>query len=202
MVFVQAQQISSLCITCDQAIFFFPAKKKKKTSPDRRLEYCEMEPLKKKHLVTGRKENRQIGVQIFPMNSIKLKYEKVPVIYVVFVIDYFTFLAKVNICVKIFSVCNLHLMENSMFVKHVSYNKLNLYDSRKLMVSNSMSLNVKNLEYHSLDQEVLQIISLSMISKSKLSRPQSCYEWQFQTTSGGTRMQNLYAKRLRRACTS
>ena len=89
------------------------------------------------------------------MNSIKLKYEKVPVIYVVFVIDYFTFLAKVNICVKIFSVCNLHLMENSMFVKHVSYNKLNLYDSRKLMVSNSMSLNVKNLEYHSLDQEVL-----------------------------------------------
>ena len=45
--------------------------------------------------------------------------------YVVFVIDYFmrdqfTFLAKVSIRVKIFSVCSLHLMENSMFVKHVS----------------------------------------------------------------------------------
>ena len=45
--------------------------------------------------------------------------------YVVFVIDYFvrdqfTFLAKVNICVKIFSVCSLHMMENSMFVKHVT----------------------------------------------------------------------------------
>ena len=26
------------------------------------FEYCEMEPLKKKHLVTRRKENRQIGV--------------------------------------------------------------------------------------------------------------------------------------------
>ena len=55
----------------------------------------------------------------------KTKREKVPVIYVVFVIDYFirdqfTFLAKVNICVKIFSVCSLHLMENIMFVKHVT----------------------------------------------------------------------------------
>ena len=45
--------------------------------------------------------------------------------YVVFVIDYFirdqfTFLAKVNIPVKFFSVCSLHLMENSMFVKHVT----------------------------------------------------------------------------------
>ena len=162
-----------------------------------------MEPLKKKHLVTRRKENRQIVVQIFPLNSIKLKYEKVPVVYVVFAINYFTrdqftFQAKVNICVEIFSVCSLHLMKNSMFVKHVSYNKLNLYDSRKLMVSNSTSLNVKNLEYHSLDQEVLWTISLSMISKSKLSRPL----WQFRTTSGGTRMYNLYAKRLRRACTS
>ena len=50
---------------------------------------------------------------------------KVPVIYVVFVIDYFirdqfTFLADVNICVKIFSVCSLRLMENSKFVKHVT----------------------------------------------------------------------------------
>ena len=49
----------------------------------------------------------------------------VPVIYVVFVIDYFmrdqfTFLAKVSIRVKIFSVCSLHLMENSLFVKHVT----------------------------------------------------------------------------------
>ena len=26
------------------------------------IEYCEMEPLKKEHLVTRRKENRQIGV--------------------------------------------------------------------------------------------------------------------------------------------
>ena len=46
----------------------------------------------------------------------------VPVIYVVFEIDsfmrdQFTFLAKVNIHVKMFSVCSLHLMENSMFVK-------------------------------------------------------------------------------------
>ena len=46
----------------------------------------------------------------------------VPVIYVVFEIDsfmrdQFTFLAKVNIRVKMFSVCSLHLMENSMFVK-------------------------------------------------------------------------------------
>ena len=45
--------------------------------------------------------------------------------YVEFVIDYFirdqfTFLAKVNIRVKIFSVCGLHLMENSTFVKHVT----------------------------------------------------------------------------------
>ena len=45
--------------------------------------------------------------------------------YVVFVIDYFirdqfTFLAKLNIRVKIFSVCSLLLMENSMFVKHVT----------------------------------------------------------------------------------
>ena len=44
---------------------------------------------------------------------------------VVFVIDYFisdqfTFLVKVNIRVKIFSVWGLHLMENSMFVKHVT----------------------------------------------------------------------------------
>ena len=59
------------------------------------------------------------------MNSIKIKQEKAPVISVVFVIDYFirdqfTFLAKVNIRVKIFSVCSLHLMENSMFVKHVT----------------------------------------------------------------------------------
>ena len=49
----------------------------------------------------------------------------VPVIYVVFVIDcfmrdQFTFLAKVSIRVKIFSVCSLHLMENSLFVKHVT----------------------------------------------------------------------------------
>ena len=49
----------------------------------------------------------------------------VSIIHVVFVIDYFirdqfTFLAKVNIRVKIFSVCSLHLMENSMFVKHVT----------------------------------------------------------------------------------
>ena len=49
----------------------------------------------------------------------------VPVIYVVFEIDsfmrdQFTFLAKVNIRVKMFSVCSLHLMENSMFVKHVT----------------------------------------------------------------------------------
>ena len=55
----------------------------------------------------------------------KIKREKVPVIYVVFVIDYFirdqfTFLAKVNIRVKSFSVYSLHLMENSMFVKHVT----------------------------------------------------------------------------------
>ena len=39
---------------------------------------------------------------------------------IVFVIDYFirdqfTFLAKVNIRVQIFSVCNLHLMENISF---------------------------------------------------------------------------------------
>ena len=81
----------------------------------------------------------------------------VPVVFVIdyFTRDQFTFLAKVNICVEIFSVCSLHLMENSMFVKHVSYNKLNLHDSRKLMVSNSTSLNVKSLECHSLDQEVL-----------------------------------------------
>ena len=50
---------------------------------------------------------------------------KVPVIYVVFVIDYFirdqfTFLAKVNIRIKIFSMCSLHLMGNSMFVEHVT----------------------------------------------------------------------------------
>ena len=43
--------------------------------------------------------------------------------YVVFVVDYFirdrfTFLGKVNIRVKIFSVCSLHLMEDSMFIKH------------------------------------------------------------------------------------
>ena len=43
---------------------------------------------------------------------------------IVFVTDYFirdqfTFSAKVNIRVKIFSVCNLHLMENSKFLKHV-----------------------------------------------------------------------------------
>ena len=31
--------------------------------------------------------------------------------------DQFTFLAKVNIRVKFFSVCSLHLMESSMFVK-------------------------------------------------------------------------------------
>ena len=37
------------------------------------FEYCEMEPLKKKHLVTRRKENRQIGVKIFAWNSIKIK---------------------------------------------------------------------------------------------------------------------------------
>ena len=46
-------------------------------------------------------------------------------IYVVFVIDYFirdqfTFLAKINIRVKSFSVYNLYLTENSMFVKHVT----------------------------------------------------------------------------------
>ena len=35
-----------------------------------------------------------------------------------FIRDQFTFLAKVNIRVKIFSVCNLHLMENSKFLKH------------------------------------------------------------------------------------
>ena len=33
------------------------------------FEHCEMEPLKKKHLVTRRKENRQIGVEIFALNS-------------------------------------------------------------------------------------------------------------------------------------
>ena len=84
-----------------------------------------MEPLKKKHLVTGRKENMRIAVLIFALNSIKIKKEKVPVIYFVFVIDYFirdqfTFLVNVNIRVKIFSVCSLHLMENSMFVKRVT----------------------------------------------------------------------------------
>ena len=41
--------------------------------------------------------------------------------YVVFVIDYFirdqfTFLAKVNIRVKMFSMCSLHLMENKQYV--------------------------------------------------------------------------------------
>ena len=44
---------------------------------------------------------------------------------IVFVVDYFirdqfTFLAKVNVRVKHFSVCNLHLMENSKFLKHVT----------------------------------------------------------------------------------
>ena len=78
-----------------------------------------------KHLVTRRKENRQIVVQIFALNSIKIKQGKVPVTDVVFVINYFirdqfTFLAKVNIRVKMFSACSLHLMENSMFVKHVT----------------------------------------------------------------------------------
>ena len=34
--------------------------------------------------------------------------------------DQFTFLAKVSIRVKIFSLCSLHLMENSLFVKHVT----------------------------------------------------------------------------------
>ena len=45
--------------------------------------------------------------------------------YVVFVLDYFvrdrfTFLGKVNIRVKMFSVCSLHLMKNSKFIKHVT----------------------------------------------------------------------------------
>ena len=34
--------------------------------------------------------------------------------------DQFSFLADVNISVKIFSVCSLHLMENNKFVKHVT----------------------------------------------------------------------------------
>ena len=62
-----------------------------------------MEPVKKNFLVTRRKENRQIRVWIFTLNFLEIKQErseKVPVIYVVFVIDYsirdqFTFLAKV-----------------------------------------------------------------------------------------------------------
>ena len=37
-----------------------------------------------------------------------------------FIRDQFTFLAKVNIRVEMFSLCNLHLMENSKFVKHVT----------------------------------------------------------------------------------
>ena len=37
------------------------------------FEYCEMETLKKKHLVTRRTEDRQIGVQMFALNSIKIK---------------------------------------------------------------------------------------------------------------------------------
>ena len=38
------------------------------------FEYCEMEPLKKKPLVTSRKENRHIGVQIFALNSRKINF--------------------------------------------------------------------------------------------------------------------------------
>ena len=37
------------------------------------FDYCEMETLKKKHLVSRRKENRQVGVQIFALNSVKIK---------------------------------------------------------------------------------------------------------------------------------
>ena len=50
----------------------------------------------------------------------------IPVVYVVFVIDYFYYkrsvhiFGKVSIRVKIFSLCSLHLMENSFFVKHVT----------------------------------------------------------------------------------
>ena len=70
------------------------------------------------------KEKRKQGID-FCFEQYKNEIRKGPVIYVVFVIEYFTrdqftFLAKVNIRVKMFSVCSLLLMENGMFVKHVT----------------------------------------------------------------------------------
>ena len=41
------------------------------------FEYCEMEPLKKKHLVTRRKENRQIGVNLSNFACLLVDFGKV-----------------------------------------------------------------------------------------------------------------------------
>ena len=87
---------------------------------------CKIESSERKKIAEKKKKRKQADRGIdFCIEQSKNKIRKGPVIYFVFVIDYFirdqfTFLAKVNIRVKIFSVCSLHLMENSMFVKHVT----------------------------------------------------------------------------------
>ena len=84
-----------------------------------------MEALKKKHLVTRRKENRQIGGVHFCIEQYQNKIRKGSC-YICCVCNRLLHKRsvhtseKVNIRVKIFSVCRLHLMENSMFLKHLT----------------------------------------------------------------------------------
>ena len=75
------------------------------------FEYCEMEPLKIEETFSYKKKRKQAdrGIDF----------------YIVFIRDQFTFLAKVNILVKIFSVCKqyvcktCHLIQKSSIITSV-----------------------------------------------------------------------------------
>ena len=81
--------------------------------------------LKRNIYLREEKKTGSSGSRFFALNSIKNKIGKGPC-YICCVCNRLLYkrsvhiFAKVNICVKIFSVCCLHLMENSMFVKHVT----------------------------------------------------------------------------------
>ena len=76
--------------------------------------------LNKRNIYSVKEKRRQADWGIdFCIEQYKNKIRKCPC-YACCVCNQFTFFGKVNIRVKIFSVRNLHLVKNSIFVKHVT----------------------------------------------------------------------------------
>ena len=91
------------------------------------FEFCEMESLKKKTFNYKVKRKRADQGIVFALNSIKYKNKiRIGSFYICCVCNRLLYkgsvhiFGKANTRVKIFSVCSLHLMENSIFVKHVT----------------------------------------------------------------------------------